>query len=207
MRIARDCLSFLMTVSVCGWSVSASAQVHARDIGVYFDQNATLCTVNAPPFTTTLNFWVLGFDLDGGVLGYEVGLTIDPAIVIFASQMEQPGMPINVGQAPTNWIVGTGACFDGDGVFHLLKFTYGYFDAAATNMTVCLGPTTPSSFTPASAGYLQCNESLIPFGLATYPGDYPPGCSVINPTGTLLCEPPVAAQETSWGAVKASFGS
>lgn len=205
MRLANVLLSFGLTVLICGLATSAAGQAGTRDIGVYFDENGTYCTVNAPPFDNTLGFWVLGFDLDGGVLGYEVGLTIDPRIVIFASLMDQPGSPINVGQAPDNWIVGTGACFDGEGIFSILRFTYGYYDAAAVDMQICLGPSSPSSFSPATAGYLQCDDSLVPFGLVTYPGDYPTGCSVVNPTGALLCEPPVGVESTSWGALKVGY--
>jgi hypothetical protein len=205
MKPAKASFLFLTTVWVWAIATPATAQVGARDIGVYFDENGTLCTVNAPPFVNTHEFWVLGFDLDGGVLGYELGLNIDPRIVVFSSLMDQPGTPINIGQPPSNWIVGTGACFDGEGIFSLLKFVWGYYDAAAVNMQICLGPSTPSSFVPVSPGYLQCDDSLVPFGLAHYPGDYAEGCSVVNPTGTLLCEPPVATETSSWGAVKANF--
>ena len=198
-------LAWGVALLAIGLVVPAHAQTFPRDVGVYFDPNGDVCTVDPLPFTFDLEFWVLAFDLDGGIEAYEFGLDIDPRITVLSSSMVHAGNPINVGQAPADWIVGIGACLDGSGVFPLVEYTWGYVDPGATDMTICLRASSPSSFVPPLPGYLQCTGSLVTFGYSSFPGDYPPGCSVAKPTGTLLCEPPVTTAATTWSALKTSY--
>ena len=178
------------------------AQGEPGDVGVFFDPAGTTSTACWPAFTTTNQFWVAGFDLEEGVRGYELGLIIDPTIIIFASVMDQPGGTINIGAAPHNWIVWTGACLDGSGVFSLLRFTAGYFVPSVADLLVCTTSSTPSSFVPATPGYLTCADQLVPFGVAQNgSGIYPDGCGVICPSA----EAPIPADSFSWGSVKASY--
>jgi hypothetical protein len=183
-------------------ATTAFAQAEPGDIGVFCDMAGTQTTCFPPSFVTNNLLYVVGFDL-GGVAGYEYGLVWDPRLIIFNTAITPP-TGINLGPAPTNFIVGTGACLDGAGAFVLTTFTYGEFTGPPNNadMTVCLTPSTPSSFLPASPGWLDCIDNLIPFGIAASGlPDYADGCAVINPTGT----PPIATEQASWGAVKSQF--
>jgi hypothetical protein len=113
----------------------------------------------------------------------------------------------NVGPPPINWIVGTGQCLHASNVLDLVAFTYGNFTANAQDMTICLTPTNPSSFAPPSPGYLRCDEALS--ALTPYePHGVPAGCGVVNPffaPKKADCDPIVATEDRSGGALKASY--
>lgn len=203
MRLANAALGLALAASL--WATVAGAQVDPGDLGVYFDQDGAVCSTSVAPFVTTHQFFALGVEL-GDIAGYEFGLTIDPSLIIFSSaDATNPGNSINVGTPPSMWIVGIGTCLPGTPVATLVQFTYGYFTGGLTDMTICLGPATPTSFDPPAPGYLDCIGQIFPSGVATFPGDYPAGCAVVNPTGTLLCEPPVANDASTWGALKAAY--
>lgn len=181
---------------------AAFAQPEPGDMGVFFDPVGTETSACWPSFTQTNHFYVVAFDLSGDLAGYEVGLTIDPTIIVFNSAMVAGAGPINVGSAPDNWIVGTGSCVPGMGAILLLDFTAGYFVSPVQDLLICTGATTPSSFDPPLPGYLECDDTLTTFGVAESGAPaYPDGCGVICPTA----EPPVATDDTSWGSLKASY--
>lgn len=183
-------------------ATSAFAQPEPADMGVFFDQAGTLTAACWPAFTATNQFYATAFDLPGDLAGYEFGLTIDPNVIIFASVMVAGAGPINVGTAPSNWIVGTGNCVNGAGARVLVSFTAGYFVPVLSDGLICVTPSTPASLNPAVPAYLTCGGDIFPMGLAEngFP-DYPHGCGVICPTGWA----PVANDATSWGSLKSAF--
>ena len=181
---------------------SPSFAADPGDIGVFFDPGGTATTACWASFTQTNNFYVVAFDVPGDLRGYEFGLVIDPTIIIFGSAMIAGPAPINVGSAPNNWIVGTGGCVNGAGAVTLVQFTAGYFVSPVTDLLICLLPSTPSSFAPATPGWLACDDSLIPFGVALNgEPDYPNGCAVLCPSA----EPPVPVPGASVGTLKAAY--
>jgi len=184
-------------------AVAADAQAQSRyDFGVFADPNAGNSVITMDPFVAT-NFYVVAFDLDGQVKGFEFDVSFsNPSITILARNLQAGAL--NVG-AEDNFIVGTGGCFDGDGVWYqMVEYQAGFFQSVApSDVTVCLGPSTPSSFDPATPGYLQCDGSLVPLNPAqTGGGVYPDGCGVINATdpGSV-----VTTVEESFGSVKSRF--
>jgi len=182
-------------------TTSAFAQ-DPGDAGVFFDPAGTVSRGILPAFVPT-NVYVIGFDLAGDVAGYEGSLAIsDPSILILATILSGPG-PLNVG-TPTNFIVGAGGCFSGAGATILITYQVGNFTGAPLNdLLFCLGSATPSSFAPATPGYLDCSSNLLPFGVAQNGGGvYPNGCGVADATAPDF---PVGAVQTSWGAVKSQF--
>jgi hypothetical protein len=129
--------------------------------------------------------------------------------VVFDS-VTNPPTAINVGTAPDNWIVGTGVCLQEPNVLRLVSFTYGYFTQNAQDMPICITTSTPSSFHPATPGYLRCDDALVPMN--AYPDRGPAlpiGCGLVNPfiplAKKLYCGPVVSTESMSWGAVKAQF--
>jgi hypothetical protein len=184
-------------------ATAAFAQPDPGDFGIFGDLNASQTSATPPLFTTTNLCYAIAYDVGGaGIFGYEFGVVINPNIIIFASVAEPPGN-VNLGPAPTNWIVGTGACLPSAGAVKLVTFTYGVFASGLTDLTFCVTPSTPSSFTPAAPGWLECvTDRLTPFGVAAQGGGiYNDGCFVLYPSS----EPPIADAQASWGSVKAQF--
>jgi hypothetical protein len=171
------------------------------DMGVFFDQAGTQTTACWASFTQTNHFYAVAFDID--LAGFELGLIIDPTIIIFNSAMVAGAGPINVGAAPDNWIVGTGSCVSGvGGAVVLLDFTAGYFVAPVADLLICVTPSSPASLQPAVPAYLTCQSDILPFGVAASGSpDYPDGCGVLCPTG----EAPIATDATSWGSLKGAY--
>ena len=183
-------------------SSSAFAQAEKYDAGIFFDAAGTMSATTVAPFTP-FNIYAMGFDLDGEVKGYEFGAAIDPRLTILSSTPNPP-TALNLGLAPANWIVGTGACLtDTPGEWFVMVTWSGMvLDGTATDLTLCITASDPSSFVPAVPGYLQCDATLIPFGVAQNGGGfYPDGCGVVNNT----MQEPVGITEASWGAVKAQY--
>lgn len=174
-----------------------------RATGIFADPAGTI-RMRAVPGFFPFNFYVLGFGLDGQVKGWELSVSLDPAFLILGRTLDQPGS-LNVGGAD-NWIVGSGGCFDGSSVYTFVTYQAGYFagPVAPNDALFCLGPSDPSSFSPASPGYLQCSGSLVPMGTTSglCPCTlYPIGCLVINPSDFCIVE----TLSTSFGEVKAGF--
>lgn len=184
------------------------------DLWISFDEIGNkLCTVT-PPFVTTNQFYVLATDLAGDIAGYEFSLSIDPSTVVFAANdLTNPGS-INVGTPPQEWIVGIGNCVAGVGIVPLVQFTYGLFVQDSLEHLVCQQPSDPSSFVPATPGYLDCSGGLLPF--TPHPdGSFngPAGCGFFYIAGG---EPPnfdvgtcslegLPADADSWGSIKSRF--
>jgi hypothetical protein len=199
----KKLMSVAAVLCLLAMATAAFAQPEDGDIGVVFDLGFTQPTADPPRFTTNNLAYVLAYNLTPEVCGYEFGLVINPLIIIFASVAEPPGN-VNLGPAPTNWIVGTGSNYPGTGIVKLVTLTYGTFDASATDMAICLTPSTPSSFNPPSPGWLECGTDLLfPFGIANHSDFYGDGCGVLFPTAAQ--PDPVGADQSSWGSVKAQF--
>jgi hypothetical protein len=171
---------------VCG-VLSAVAQPDPGDIGIYMDQ------LGAEPTGVVKHFipfdvYVLGFDLPGGVQGYEYSVHI-PAFFTVLESVLLDG--INVG-ADLNVIHGLAGCLDGTGVVQLQRLQMGVFVPGAdqpslADLSVCIGASTPSSLS-ALPSWLDCAGSLNAFGAAQNGGGrYPNGCLILNPTLPGCC--------------------
>lgn len=194
-----------LAISVVALSaLSAVAQPDVHDAGVFSDMGGTSSTALANDFVP-FNFYVVGFGLDGLVKGYEFSLTAPPTFTILTAALSGPA-PLNVGNN-TNVIVGAGGCVDaGQGAFVLTSYNGGFFaPGSATgvaDIAFCLGGATPSSFAGGVPGYLQCDNTLVPFGVAqSGVPNHPDGCLILNATDGG----PVATESNSFGEVKARF--
>ena len=198
----KKLMSVAAALCLVAMATAAFAQPEDGDFGLTFDLGFSQPSADPPRFTQDNKLYVLGYNLSPEVCGYEFGLVIDPNMIIFGSQAEPAATSINLGPAPTNWIVGTGGNYTGTGNVLLVTLTWGTFNATATDMTVCMTPATPSSFVPPVPGWLECGtDLLIPAGTGNSSVAYGDGCAVAYPT----LEPPVGADTTSWGAVKSQF--
>jgi len=190
----------LIALSVFAFASTSVAQAEPGDLGIFFDAAGNTTTKVIPGFTIDF-FYVLGFQL-GPITGWEAGITwTDPTWNILGTTLN-PGTALNVGGVG-NFIVGLGACVDAGAVHLLVTYQVGYFVApvAPSDVIVCTGPASPSSF-GGLPGYSSCADELIPFGAAQNgQGAYPNGCGVINPTNIG----PIGTSSESFGAVKAKF--
>lgn len=197
----KTLLTLAVTVATLALATTSFAQSQ-YDAGIFADQNAGSSVIVMAPYVPT-DFYVLAWNLDGQVKGFEFEVTFsDPDILILQRNTNQGA--VNVGSGD-NFIVGTGGCFDGDGAWYeFVHYQGGYFQPAPpADVVVCLTPSSPTSFEPASPGYLQCDGTLVPVLAAqTGGGVYPDGCGVINATdpGSV-----VSTTEESFGSVKSRF--
>ncbi len=169
------------------------------DIGVFFDAGGTL-TTGAVVLGVEFDLYIVAFDIPNGILSHQGSLQRDPAILLMGHQLFPPSSN-NAGTAE-NWLVATGACFPIFGPTVLQKLTYVSFVPVLDDQLFIIGPSTPSSFSPAAPGFMDCGNNLLPFGLAqSGSGNYPDGCAVGNPTQF----PPVSTEQQRWGQVKALF--
>ena len=187
----------LLTLALCLVAATAMAQPEPHDVGVFADAAGTMSTVNTAA-STPFTVYVIGFGLDGQVKGYEVSVTV-PANHFLLSAVINPPNGLNFGDVDGEFIVGTGGCFDGDISYTLATLTFLPL-VPAVDGTICIGGTEPSSF-GGLPGYLQCDGTKLPFGVAQNGGSYPNGCLVMNPTMTG----PVATEAVSFGEVKGRF--
>ncbi len=188
-----------LAVSVVAFSsVLAVAQPQAGDVGVFADTAGTQSTmVVAPGF---FNFYVVGFDLVTGIKAIEYSLTNDIGYLVQSLTLVGP-LPTNFG-TNTDVAASTGACVDGNGVVVLATYAAASFTPPPADATICIGPFSNSSFSPAVPGLSDCTDTLVPFGVAQNGSPaHPDGCLVLNATDGG----PVATESTSFGGVKARF--
>jgi hypothetical protein len=178
---------------------AAVAQPLPHDVGVFADEAGTMTSLTAVQYVPT-HFYVVGFELDGLVKGFEWGLTVPAGMLVTgpdtvngAATFLGPN-PLNIG-GNLNVIVGTGGCVDGLGAVVLGSYDVLFTVAPASNSTICIGPSDPSSLGGAPA-YLQCDGTIVPMGLAE---QGPDGCMVLNGQG------PIPNETTSFSEVKARF--
>jgi hypothetical protein len=184
---------------VATMSSMAFAQAEPHDVGVFADAAGTMTALTATPFVTT-NFYVVGFELDGQVKGFEYGLNVPAGTTVISVVFLGPN-PLLVG-TNTNVAVGTGGCVDGSGAAVLANYSVVFLDATATDGTqaICMGPSDPSSLGGVPA-YLQCDGTILPMGYAENGASIgiDDGCMTING------ESPLPAETTSFSEVKARF--
>jgi hypothetical protein len=156
--------------------------VEAATLGVFFDPDGTQGTANPPRFTTTNEFWVLGFDLDRPYDGYEFSLIIDPNIIVFAVEIPPGATDLDGDPTDSNWIVQLAACTGELGIQQLARADYGIFDTNSIDLAICVAPASPSNFDPLAPGYSDCDGGLWPFAAAHQPGGYRDGCGVLYPS-------------------------
>ena len=180
-------------------ATAAFAQPEARDVGVFADPTGTLSTVTTTP-SVTFTVFVIGFGLDGQVKGYEVSVNV-PANHFLLAGTPNPVTSLNFGDVDGEFIIGTGGCFEGEPQYTLVTLTFLPL-VPVVDGTVCVFGTDPSSFAGGLPGYLQCDGTLVPFGVAQDgEGRYPNGCLVLNPTQ----DGPVATEAPNFGEIKSRF--
>ena len=190
----------LMTLALCLVAATAMAQPEPGDVGVFADPAGTQSTITVTPGVPFI-VYVIGFELDGFVKGFEVQVDIPVGAFVLGTALNPPS-GLNFGDVPGEFIVGTGGCFDGIPQYELVNLTM-FWGAPVADTAICVGPTNPSSqgFN-GGPGWLQCDNTQVPFGLAQNgEGRYPNGCLIVNPT----MDGPVATESVSFGEVKGRF--
>ena len=193
----------ILVLSLQIWLLSAAmapAQGDPYDAGVFGDPLGTATTLEVGAFSP-FNAYVVAFELNGLVKGFEVRIVVPPTITVTGSVLAGPA-PINLGDEPNEFIVGTGGCIEGTPRIVLLQLNCGLFvpDPVPTDLALVLQGTSPSSF-GGPPGYVQCDNVLVSFTPASIHPVYPSGALIINPTQ----EDPIAVEASSFGAVKSRF--
>jgi hypothetical protein len=149
------------------------------------------------------NFYVVGFELDGQIKGFEYGLTVPAGMLVTGPDTVNGAAvflgpnPLNIG-GNLNVIVGTGGCVNDAGANVLATYTVLFTVAPGAN-TICIGPSDPSSLGGAPA-YLQCDGTIVPMGYAENGGGtMPDGCMALNQEG------PLPTEASSFSEMKARF--
>ena len=198
----KKLMATVLALSIVAMSSMAFAQPEQFDAGIFGDDAGTMTSMAAVDFVP-FNVYVVGFDLDGQVKAMEWSVDFPANLTILGLTLAGPA-PGNIGDN-LNVIAFTGACVDAAGPFVLGAYNVGFFapGAAQPDVALCLGASTPSSFNPAAPGYSQCDNTLVPFGVALNgeASGYPNGCFILNPT----MDPPVATEFNSFGEIKARF--
>lgn len=181
-------------------------QAEPGDIGIFFDLGGTMTTGYAT-YLVPFFLYLVAFDVPDGLLGYEGSLqsTMPVGTYFILSAVFEPVSTANNFGFSDNWIVGTGVCYWSSGPTVLATFNILPMVPPPPDTLFCIGPYTPSSFSPPAPGYVSCfgATDVRTFGLAEYGGGfYPDGCAVANATHPPY---PIAAGQTTWGAVKARF--
>jgi hypothetical protein len=192
----RSGISILLTLAcVLVAATCAHGQPQPGDLGVFFDRAATQTSMTALAFMG-FHLYLVATAPPGGLLGWECRLFF-PGQMIVPSRALPPGRSVDLGQGDDNWIVGTGSCVATSGQAVLVDYSV-LMLAATHDLTICLGPSSPSSFSPPSPGYVTCQhvDDLRPFGAAYR------GCAVVNPAHL---EPPVPTGQASWGSLKGHY--
>lgn len=121
--------------------------------------------------STPFTFYAIAHDfspaeLSSGLYGFEFSVNFgDPGFSITSVALPGAG-PINVGTMD-NLIVGTGSAVSLSNPTVLATFQATYTGTPPTNHQITLGPSTPSSFSPAAAGWLQPAGTLVAFSTLT----------------------------------------
>jgi hypothetical protein len=197
----KKLMAVVFALSLVAMSSMAFAQAEQYDVGIFGDVDGTLTSLNVPAFSP-FQAYVVAFGLDGTVKGYEVFVNVPATITVTGSVLAGPA-PINLGTRANEFIVGTGGCIEGEPQIRLVQLNCGLFlpDPVPSDIALVLEGTIPSSF-GGPPGYVQCDNTLVAFGAATNGGGvYPDAALIINPTSN----PPVAVEESSFGAVKAQY--
>jgi hypothetical protein len=176
---------------------SARSGPQSGTVGVFADPAGTEASLQWLRYVP-VRLYVVASDLDGGVGGFEYGLTAPPTMLVFGPDQEN-GAPSFLGPNPANAgdslnaIVETGGCVEGSGPVVLatydVLFTYEHFPYDE----ICIGPADPSSIVPAAPAYTQCDATVV--GLDG-------GGTCLRAIPIILRDPVV---ESSFSAVKARF--
>lgn len=188
-------------------AMTLSATATPTGIGIYDAENPG----NANRCHTAAGFqifpmYIIGFNL-GPFTGWEAGVSFsDPTWQVLSTTLH-PAAAINVGSAPTNFIVGLSLIANGTPRYTLATYSMGYFlGPTAPELQMCLGPSTPSSFNPPAPGYSTADDVLLPLTmLETATTNYAEGCAIVNPVFPDECVFGLSASELSFGEVKARF--
>ena len=136
-------------------------------------------------------------DPGAGLFGYEFSLNLDPNWIILGTVLTGPA-PINIG-TPTNVIAGTGGAVATPGPVVIVRYQLGWFAGPVVPETlISLGPSTPSSFSPATPGYLQPNGELVAWECTTN--------LLINPSNGATAPPQCSTDQVPAPATFALLG-
>ena len=137
-----------MVACITCFASLAVAQPEPGDIGVFGDPAGTITTIDAVAFVP-FNFYVVGFDQDGGYKGYEFEIQVSPTVTVLARVLNPP-TALNVGSGD-NFIVGTGGCVSGVGAVVLVDYQALVF-APEFDSPICVTNSTPSRMVSSVAG-------------------------------------------------------
>ena len=108
---------------------------------------------------------------------------------------DTPVFPTTVGNSQIGVSIAYGSCLGSP--IHIL--TINLYGQAATT-TCCIWPILPDPVTPS--GYIEVVDCASNVMISpTWPS------AMVNPNGGCMCNPPVAAEETTWGQLKATYAN
>ena len=173
------------------------------DLGVFFDATGTQPVRNGVVAFAPFNFYVIAFDVPGGLAEYELSVQLPAGLIIAGGRQLPPGAT-DSGAGDDNWIVATaGACLDAAGAFALVSYPTALFlSAPGVDVTLCLAGASPSRFPGNAPGYLACAPvgGLHPFGAAYV------GCAIIN-RSTQPCYPTLDYLTVGVGSAETAAGT
>jgi hypothetical protein len=149
-----------------------------------------------------------GRNASDGLKGWEASVVLPAGMIISGARTMGGANWFDAGSGDDNWVVGTaGVCVTGSqSPFTLVTYSGALLLAAANDLRVTIGASTPSSFDDTGCiictpqpGILGCDPS----GGNLYPTKqrWPGGWITVNCTAN--CD--VAASSESWGSLKAGF--
>jgi len=159
MRLARFLSTLLLTTLLLAGSGLERASAANLFLSTTPDASGAFTSLPLTPNTSTTVYVISsGIPAASGLKGFEFSVSFGPDVTVLGTLFPGAG-PINVGN-PTNAIVGTGSCVPTGSVQVIATYTILYTGASPVSRTMTLGPTTPSSFSPAAPGWLACDNNL-----------------------------------------------
>jgi hypothetical protein len=202
------CLIPLALVMLSALASAGHGQPPQGSAGIFFTATPTTgadaVRNGVAAFAPVPDFFVVSFDVPGGMEGYELSVALPPGLVVTGGRSLPQGAT-DGGAGADNWIVAAGsACVGKVGTFTLVRYAAPLFLANPGNdVPIWLRGSTPSSVPGGWAGYRACNSRGE---MRSFAPIFKNPCAVINPSITWPA--PVAAvgqPSLSFGALKAGF--
>jgi hypothetical protein len=197
-------LVILTTAMLLVGTAAVAGAPQPGDLGVFFDAAGTTTSIEGVVAFASVNFYVIAFEVPGGLREYEFSVDLPPGVIVLAGRiLPGPGC-VDVDTGDDNYIIVCDDCLTAPAQ-SLVTYQQAVFLAAPPpDSQICLGPATPSSGPamgwPPAPIYDTCRFAgdLHLFGSAYR------GCAVINPA---VLTPPIPDALAGWGALKATYGN
>ncbi len=180
----------------------AVAQPAPGDLGVFADPEGTLTTDTVEPFVVG-HFYIVTFDLPGGMLGYEFsynGVRENGGVILNSTIIGDQNQFCEF--ESDDRICTTGYCIEDQGPLVIYEASYLFLEPVPADTAICPAGTSSSSFESGGPDWLDCARTVREFGVATDGGEhYPDGCLILNPTHSA----PVTVDVVSYGTLKSQF--